>query len=220
MLPTEAVILSCKEIASAGYELALDDFIYDLALEPLIAMAGIRRFIPIILMSVFAENKPHELIRVSAIRARFCELLCENTKMRLRSSELFTIGSVDIRNVLVSNSGEMADILNLVRAYETGDWEAVSQSAKIIGMDNDRGFPGCTGMPCYGRTHRQPLLSGTFLKDDFNPLFGERRDSAAISLRYFLLTSPGPMPPVPRTNGSVRQTSPGGFAFPFRGPDL
>ena len=193
-------------------------------------------------MSVFAENKPHELIRVSAIRARFCELLCENTKMRLRSSELFTIGlfslidaimaekmdqliekmpfSVDIRNVLVSNSGEMADILNLVRAYETGDWEAVSQSAKIIGMDNDRGFPGCTGMPCYGRTHRQPLLSGTFLKDDFNPLFGERRDSAAISLRYFLLTSPGPMPPVPRTNGSVRQTSPGGFAFPFRGPDL
>ncbi len=164
MLPTEAVILSCKEIASAGYELALDDFIYDLALEPLIAMAGIRRFIPIILMSVFAENKPHELIRVSAIRARFCELLCENTKMRLRSPELFTIGlfslidaimaekmdqliekmpfSVDIRNVLVSNSGEMADILNLVRAYETGDWEAVSQSAKIIGMDNDRGFPG------------------------------------------------------------------------------
>ena len=122
--------------------------------------AGIRRFIPIILMSAFAENKPHELIRSSVIRARFCELLCENTKTRLRSPELFTLGlfslidaimdvqmshlikklpfSTSIRKALVSNTGEMADFLNLVRAYEIGDWEAVSRSAGIIDMDNDR----------------------------------------------------------------------------------
>ena len=122
--------------------------------------AGIRRFIPIILMSAFADNKPHELIRASVIRARFCELLCENTKTRLKSPELFTLGlfslidaimdeqmdqlieklpfSSGIRNALVSRTGELADFLNLVRAYETGDWEAVSLSAGIIGMDNDR----------------------------------------------------------------------------------
>ncbi|MBI5592002.1 MAG: HDOD domain-containing protein [Deltaproteobacteria bacterium] len=293
VLPTEATILACREITTAGYQLALDDFIYDPALEPLIAMAGIikvdirltpaekaqdilnklsahsvkflaekvetyeeyekylemgfdyfqgyffskpqvlkaqdispskisllqimaevnreemqfstvetlisrdvsvsfkllryinspyysrgqeissirqaimrlgeagiRRFIPIILMSAFADNKPHELIRASVIRARFCELLCENTKTRLRSPELFTLGlfslidaimdeqmdhlidklpfSADIRNALVSNTGEMADFLNLVRAYETGEWAAVSRIAETIGMDNDR----------------------------------------------------------------------------------
>ncbi len=36
-----SLILACREIASAGYQLALDDFIYDPGLEPLIAMAGI-----------------------------------------------------------------------------------------------------------------------------------------------------------------------------------
>jgi c-di-GMP-related signal transduction protein len=122
--------------------------------------AGIRRFIPIILMSVFAEDKPHELIRASVIRARFCELLCENTPTRLRGPELFTLGlfslidaimdepmyllleklpfSKDIRNALLSGTGEMAEYLNLVRAYETGDWIAVSLSAEIVDMDQDR----------------------------------------------------------------------------------
>ncbi len=122
--------------------------------------AGIRRFIPIILMSAFSDNKPHELIRASVIRARFCELLCENTPARHRGPELFTLGlfslidaildeqmdqlinklpfSSDIRNALVSCAGEMAVFLNLVRAYETGDWAAVSQYAGIIGMDNNR----------------------------------------------------------------------------------
>ena len=291
--PTEAVILACREIVSAGFQLALDDFIYDPGLEPLIAIAGIikvdirltpgdqakaildklsaypvkflaekvetyeefekylemgfdyfqgyffskpqvlkardissikisllqimteinrdemqflaveklisrdvsvsfkllryinspyytrgqeissirqailrlgeegiRRFIPIILMSSFADNKPHELIRVSVIRARFCELLCENTPTRLRGPELFTLGlfslidaimddqmealimklpfSKDICNALLSSTGEMAGYLDLVRAYETGDWEAVFQSADIIGMDKNR----------------------------------------------------------------------------------
>jgi c-di-GMP-related signal transduction protein len=293
VLPTEAVILACREMATAGYQLALDDFIDDPALEPLIAMAGIikidirltpgdqarailnrlsayrvkflaekvetyeeyetylemgfdyfqgyffskpqvlkaqdispgkisllqimaevnrdemqisaveklisrdvsvsfkllryinspyyirgqeissirqavlrlgeagiRRFIPIILMSAFADNKPHELIRSSVIRARFCELLCENTPTRLKGPELFTLGlfsmldaildeqmdnlikklpfSKDICNALLSGTGEIAEYLNLVRAYEIGDWIAVSQSAEIIGINKDR----------------------------------------------------------------------------------
>lgn len=122
--------------------------------------AGIRRFIPIILMSAFADNKPHELIRASVIRARFCELLCDNTPTRFRGPELFTLGlfslidaimdeqmdilinklpfSKIICNALLSGTGEMAEYLNLVRAYETGNWAAVSQSAEIIGLDNDR----------------------------------------------------------------------------------
>jgi c-di-GMP-related signal transduction protein len=122
--------------------------------------AGIRRFIPILLMSVFAEDKPHELIRASVIRARFCELLCKNTSTRFKGPELFTLGlfslidaimdvqmdilieklpfSKDICNALLSGAGEMAAFLNLVRAYDTGDWTAVSRFAERIGMDQDR----------------------------------------------------------------------------------
>jgi c-di-GMP-related signal transduction protein len=122
--------------------------------------AGIRRFIPIIIMSAFAEDKPHELIRASVIRARFCELLCKNTTKRLKSPELFTLGlfslidaimdeqmdivleklpfSNGIRNALISGTGEMAEYLKLVQAYETGDWITVSRFADSIGMEQDQ----------------------------------------------------------------------------------
>ena len=293
VIPTDAVILACREIATAGYLLAMDDFIYDSALEPLIAMAGIikidirmtpgdqakaildrlsgytvkflaekvetyqeyetymemgfdyfqgyffskpqvlkahdistskisllqimaevnrddmqilavdaqisrdvsvslkllryinspyysrgqeissirqavlrlgeagiRRFIPILFMSAFAEDKPNELIRTSVIRARFCELLWRNTNTQLGGPELFTLGlfslidaimdesmdtlldklpfSKNISTALLSNTGEMSEYLNLVRAYETGNWITVSRHADTIGVDKDR----------------------------------------------------------------------------------
>jgi EAL and modified HD-GYP domain-containing signal transduction protein len=293
VIPTDAVILACREMATAGYLLAMDDFIYDPALEPLIAMAGIikidirltpgdqakaildklsgytvkflaekvetyqeyetymemgfdyfqgyffskpqvlrahdistskisllqimaevnrddmqilavdalisrdvsvslkllryinspyysrgqeissirqavlrlgeagiRRFIPILFMSAFAEDKPNELIRASVIRARFCELLWRNTNTQLRGPELFTLGlfslidaimdesmdtlldklpfSKNISNALLSNTGEMSEYLNLVRAYETGNWITVSRHADTIGVDKNQ----------------------------------------------------------------------------------
>lgn len=122
--------------------------------------SGIRRFIPIILMSAFEDTKPHELIRASVIRAHFCELLSENTSTQIKGPEMFTLGlfslvdaimdermdvlieklpfSNNIRSALLSGTGEMADYLNLVRAYEAGDWMTVSLFAGIIGMDHSK----------------------------------------------------------------------------------
>ena len=121
---------------------------------------GIRRFIPIIFMSSFSDTKPHELIRASVIRARFCELLGNNVRTKLKGVELFTLGlfsmidaimdepieqvikkisfSTTIRNALLSDTGEMAPFLNLVRSYERGDWADVSRCAEIIGIEDDR----------------------------------------------------------------------------------
>jgi len=122
--------------------------------------SGIRRFIPIVLMCVFAEDKPNELIRTSVIRARFCELLCKLSNTRFRGPELFTLGlfsligaimdeemetvieelplSNDICGALMSGDGDMAQYLHLVRAYEIGDWDGVSRFADRIGMDENR----------------------------------------------------------------------------------
>jgi EAL and modified HD-GYP domain-containing signal transduction protein len=44
----------------------------------------------------------------------------------------------NISNALLSSTGEMSEYLNLVRAYETGNWVTVSRHADIIGMDKDR----------------------------------------------------------------------------------
>lgn len=42
--PTEEVIAACREMASSGYELALDDFVYENKLKPLIDLANIIKF--------------------------------------------------------------------------------------------------------------------------------------------------------------------------------
>jgi len=42
--PTEEVIAACRVMASSGYEIALDDFVYDKKLEPLIEMANLIKF--------------------------------------------------------------------------------------------------------------------------------------------------------------------------------
>ncbi len=120
--------------------------------------AGIRQFISVILMSSLKENKPHELMLTSVIRARFCELLSKNSD--IKRQELFLLGllslldaildqsmesimgkmplSDSIKNALISGTGEMADFLTLVQSYETGDWTNLSIAANKIKMDNDK----------------------------------------------------------------------------------
>ncbi len=109
-------------------------------------------------MSSLKENKPHELMLTSVIRARFCELLSKNSD--IKRQELFLLGllslldaildqsmesimgkmplSDSIKNALISGTGEMADFLTLVQSYETGDWTNLSIAANKIKMDNDK----------------------------------------------------------------------------------
>ena len=122
----------------------------------MIGEAGIRRFLSLISMAGLAANKPDELIRVSLVRAKFCELL-GNHSGNGEPSELFTLGlfslidaimddsmenlmsqiplSGNIKEALISGTGDLSGYLSLVESYERGYWGEIEEAASIIGID-------------------------------------------------------------------------------------
>jgi c-di-GMP-related signal transduction protein len=125
----------------------------------MIGEAGIRRFLSLISMAGLAANKPDELIKVSLVRAKFCELLGNHPGRSTETSELFTLGlfslidaimddsmenlmsqiplSSNIKEVLISGTGNLSGYLSLVESYEKGDWEEIEEATKIIGIAQD-----------------------------------------------------------------------------------
>jgi len=123
----------------------------------MIGEAGIRRFLSLISMAGLAGNKPDELIRVSLVRAKFCELLGNHLSSSAETSELFTLGlfslidaimddsmenlmsqipiSGKIKEVLISGNGDLSDYLGLVESYERGNWGEIEESSKMMGID-------------------------------------------------------------------------------------
>ena len=125
----------------------------------LIGETGVRRFLSLIAMAGLASGKPDELIKVSLIRAKFCELLGTQIGGRIDPSELFTMGlfslidaimddsmenlmsqiplSSDIKDVLISKDGNLGNFLALIESYEKGDWEQIQKVTHNMGIDEN-----------------------------------------------------------------------------------
>ena len=120
---------------------------------------GIRQFVMLVTAAELAGDKPSELIRVSIIRAKFCELLGRSCGQGADPAELFLVGlfsmldamldapmativeqlpfSEAVKKALVERGGALADYLNLVTAYETGDWEACRELSREIAVSEE-----------------------------------------------------------------------------------
>lgn len=103
----------------------------------------IRRFVTLVLISELAVDKPRELVRLSVVRARFCELLTQRCPQEFSASELFLLGlfslidalldapmaqmmeklplSDAIKEALIQGEGPYAPFLTAVIAYEKGE---------------------------------------------------------------------------------------------------
>jgi c-di-GMP-related signal transduction protein len=119
----------------------------------------IRRFISLIAMAKLASNKPEELIRESIIRARLCELLGEH-RLGIDESKLFTLGlfslidailddtmanimeklpfSGEFKIALIQGEGDLADYVNLISCYETGNWDEAAELVQKMGVDEKK----------------------------------------------------------------------------------
>ncbi len=106
---------------------------------------GLRMFISLIVAGRLADNKPDELLRISAVRAKFFEQIA--VELDLDSGELFILGlfslldalldnsmeslvgqlplSADVSEALVNKSGKLAPYLRLVEEYEACNWSAL-----------------------------------------------------------------------------------------------
>lgn len=116
-----------------------------------------RRFVSLIAMSRLAEGKPNELIRAACIRGKFCELLGTDAHENTSPAEMFTLGmfslidavidqpmdkildqlplSSQIKRALVDAKGRLAGYIELIRSYETGQWDRVSRLSQALKLD-------------------------------------------------------------------------------------
>ncbi len=118
----------------------------------LIGLQRIKTWLTILALSQ-VDDKPHELMLTSLIRARLCELLA--TEMGVAPGNAFTIGlfstldaltdqpletvlaelplAEEINQALIDHTGTAGRLLHLVLAYEAGDWETVDAAQLEVG---------------------------------------------------------------------------------------
>jgi EAL and modified HD-GYP domain-containing signal transduction protein len=119
----------------------------------------VRKWVSLLALSQLSHDNPETLMIDSIVRARFCELIAENTGMKDRSSEFFLMGlfslidiffersmddilkelplSRDIKNALLGCSGTMGDVLRFAMSYEKGDWEHIFSISSRIKLDEE-----------------------------------------------------------------------------------
>lgn len=114
----------------------------------LLGASGVRRWVTLVSLQTFSEDKPPELFTLSLMRAKFCELIAAKLKRPgLTADTGFLLGMFSLLDVLlnlpmeevlkeVNLSDELTDallgkdndlrrLLDLVIAYEKGDWDTV-----------------------------------------------------------------------------------------------
>lgn len=114
----------------------------------LLGSGGMRRWVTLISLQTFSEDKPPELFTISLLRAKFCELIAHEIKRSdLTPDTGFLLGMFSLLDVLLSQPMEevlkevglsselnaallgedniLRHVLDLVIAYEQGDWDKV-----------------------------------------------------------------------------------------------
>ena len=125
----------------------------------LLGTENLRKWVLLAVMPFLASNKPHELVVESLLRARFCELLAESSKLYSRAADLFLVGlfSVldavldrplreivqslelpsDVRDVLLLEEGAnpwMCDTANLARHYASLSADELENCCARLGI--------------------------------------------------------------------------------------
>ena len=118
----------------------------------------VKKFVTMIITAHFAEHKPEELTQMSIIRARFCELVAKKT-LPARSEEAFLTGlfslldaifdfpmdklvaqlpiSEESRDALLGKDNPLADVLSVVRAYESASWSQMRRACAKFRLDQE-----------------------------------------------------------------------------------
>ena len=128
-----------------------------------VTMLGINEFekwINLIILKELGANKPKEIIRLSIIRAKFCELIAQELEQVEEKSKFFITGmfslldvlmndklenlltelpiTEDIKSALLKREGIFGRVFNLVLAYEKAKWNKVSQKANRLNLPEEK----------------------------------------------------------------------------------
>ncbi|MDF2514360.1 MAG: diguanylate phosphodiesterase [Herbinix sp.] len=127
---------------------AKDDLVYSIkrALSYM-GLNELERWINILMLRELGDEKPDELLMLSLIRAKFAEYIARNSNKKYQKFEASIMGlfsvmdalldepmdqaikdisiSVSVKEALMERSGDLAQIYDLILAYEGGDWDKV-----------------------------------------------------------------------------------------------
>ena len=118
---------------------------------------NLKRWIAVLALRGIAEDKPLELVRMSLVRARFGELLSTKFGVKQDPKKVFVVGLLsllhialdmtkeqlveeiavadDIRDSLLSATGDYSELLRFYENYEYSNWDAVSQFVEENKLD-------------------------------------------------------------------------------------
>lgn len=137
-----------------------DDLIYSIKKAlTYMGLKELKRWVNILMIRDLGSNKPKELMRLSLVRAKFAERIALKStfkKMKYEASMMGLFSTLDaildetmeealsdvalpiaIKRVLIHQEGEMLPIYNLIKAYETGNWDEGESCAKALGIRED-----------------------------------------------------------------------------------
>jgi len=123
----------------------------------LLGMKEIKKWVSLLALEQLGADKPQELIAHSVIRAKFCENIAMTAGRDHQASEMFLTGmftvldaimdipmadvleelplSEDIKQALLGKPNDYRRILDLVLAYEAGDWKGFAERAAGLSID-------------------------------------------------------------------------------------
>jgi len=134
------------------------------SIEMAVAMLGqntLRKWLSLMMLSYLADDKPSELLRLSAFRGTFCELIADQLLGRRKEAGMFhTAGMFSLLPAMLDKAMEdilpelalpdeiqealltevatpLSRTLALVTAYERGDWEKTISLAKKLNLNHD-----------------------------------------------------------------------------------
>ncbi len=122
----------------------------------------IKKWATLVAMAFMGSDKPEELIVTALTRARFCEMVSPQIKLKKHAQDLFLMGMFSILDAvmdrpleeilsempiaesivkaLLGEQGTYRSVLDMALSYECGEWDIFSQIAQKLGA-TEGGIP-------------------------------------------------------------------------------
>jgi EAL and modified HD-GYP domain-containing signal transduction protein len=117
----------------------------------------IKKFIALLALANLSDNKPLELLHLSLVRAKFCDLLGSENSIGTNPPVAFLVGlfsmldalldqkmeflveklplADEVKEALCGGQNDLSMYLTLVKAFESGNWLKVIRISKILEID-------------------------------------------------------------------------------------
>lgn len=129
----------------------------------LLGVVELKKWMSLIVLSQISSDSPEELLVQSIVRAKFCETIADQTKLKHRKYDFFLMGlfsyidiflnrpmadilaelpiAADIKDALMGVPNDLRLVLDLIIMYEQGNWDSVSEISNKLDIGHGKILP-------------------------------------------------------------------------------